>query len=737
MKSLAGKTCTLFYVLFSLPLIVTSSIASADPSTRVARISLISGVVSYLPASETKWIKTNLNRPLVLGDSLWSDTDSKVELQLGLATTRLGSRTSVQILNLNNQIAQFKLSDGTFALNVVQLKPNQVYEIDTPNLAVIIKKNGYYRIDVNNASTTVTVRKGQTDVYGEKSAYTINQGQTCQFKGTKLQGYQCSAVGPIDGFDRWSMDRDQPQKINKPRYVNTAVIGYEDLDTHGTWRKVKKYGYVWSPNNVGNNWAPYRTGQWVWVRHWGWTWVDEQPWGFAPFHYGRWIFIERRWAWIPGPIEAEPMYAPALVAFVGGRNYQLSVANRPSIAWFPLGPGDIYIPPYQVSRNYFQQINVNNTVINNTYVTTVYNNQNTTLNYQNVTVQQGITAVPLNTFVQSQPVNNAQVQVSDEIIVKAPKTPTATITPDQSSFLGGQQAAESKPAAEIMTKPTVVITEPPTPQVPFTEEQKLLEKNPGKPLTSEEVKEIQVTKPEEQEQLKLVDPQTIPQPVEIKSNEQPSTEQKPDVQQQIHEQKPSEEQPQNQEQQQPVEQPQNQDQQQQPVEQKEQQPVEQQPQIQEQQPVEQQPQIQEQQPVEQQPQIQEQQPVEQQPQIQEQQPVEQQPQTQEQQPVEQQPQTQEQQPVEQPPQIQEQQPVEQPPQIQEQQPVEQQPQIQEQQPVEQPPQIQEQQPVEQPPQIQEPQPVEQQPQIQEQQPVEQPPQIQQQQPNDQQQNQPQ
>ncbi|KGP62573.1 hypothetical protein EP47_01315 [Legionella norrlandica] len=716
MKMLTGKIRRLLYVAFSLALLLTSNFTNADPSTRVARISFINGVVSFLPAAETKWVKAKLNRPLILGDSLWSDTDSRVELQLGLATARLGSKTSLQILNLNNQIAQFKLTEGILILNVINLKSQQVYEIDTPNLAMIIKKSGYYRIEVDSTSTTVTVRKGQANVYGEKSAYKITAGQSCRFTGTNLQGYRCSVVGPIDAFDRWSMERDKIKKTTKIRYVNTEVIGYEDLETHGTWKKVKKYGYVWIPDNVSNNWAPYRTGQWVWVRYWGWTWVDEQPWGFAPFHYGRWIFIEERWAWIPGPVEAEPIYAPALVAFVGGRNFQLDIANTPSIAWFPLGPGDVYIPPYEVSSNYFQEININNTIISKTYVTNIYNNQNVTINYQNANVQQAVTAVPINTFVQSQPVSNAQVPISDEIIAKAPKTPTATVTPDETSLLGGEKTAESKPSEEVTTKSAIVKTEPPASQVSFTQEQKLLDKNPGKPLTVEEIKEIQPVKPEEKGQLKLVDPQTTPEPIKTTTDDKASTEQtqeqKPtDQQQQIQEQQPTDQQQQIQEQQ----------------------PTDQQQQIQEQQPTDQQQQIQEQQPTDQQQQIQEQQPTDQQQQIQEQQPTDQQQQIQEQQPTDQQQQIQEQQPTDQQQQIQEQQPTDQQQQIQEQQPTDQQQQIQEQQPTDQQQQIQEQQPTDQQQQIQEQQPTDQQQQIQEQQPTDQQQQIQEQQPTNHQQ----
>jgi hypothetical protein len=74
---------------------------------------------------------------------------------------------------------------------------------------------------------------------------------------------------------------------------------------------------VWTPSTVRSDWAPYRYGRWAWVRPWGWTWVDDAPWGFAPFHYGRWVSWRGRWGWVPGSYVARPVFAPALVAWLG------------------------------------------------------------------------------------------------------------------------------------------------------------------------------------------------------------------------------------------------------------------------------------------------------------------------------------------------------------------------------------------------------------------------------------
>jgi len=68
------------------------------------------------------------------------------------------------------------------------------------------------------------------------------------------------------------------------RYVSDDVIGYEDLDDYGGWRQVPEYGTVWFPHVTVVGWAPYRYGHWAMDFAVGWTWVDDAPWGFAPFH---------------------------------------------------------------------------------------------------------------------------------------------------------------------------------------------------------------------------------------------------------------------------------------------------------------------------------------------------------------------------------------------------------------------------------------------------------------------
>ncbi|WP_193392394.1 DUF6600 domain-containing protein, partial [Legionella hackeliae] len=523
-------------LLFICSFLATSIFAASNTFPTVARLSYMKGVVSFSPAGINKWIKVSLNRPLVIGDRLWSDIDGLVELQLGAAVIRLGNQTSLKISNLNNTIAQFQQTNGKLALSIRSENRDRRYEIDTPNLAFTTTKSGYYRIDVDSKKgiTVVTVLKGRGDIYGKNASFKIKEGETCRFTGNDLKGHQCSAVGPIDDFDRFNQERDRRSVKSVVKYVSPEMIGYEDLEHYGTWKVNKTYGRVWVPHVTVSNWAPYRMGHWVWLNRWGWTWIDDQPWGFAPFHYGRWLRWQNQWTWVPGPRHIEPVYAPALVVFVGGRQFNLQVNGSRGIAWFPLAPGEVYIPPYQVNRNYFVQINISNTVINQTYINQVFNAPKINIVYQNINVPNGITAVPTAAFVQSAPVNTAVVQISPKALSNAPKSPVATVVPGPASVQGGHDSTNVAPSKEIVSEQAITKNEPPPAPVPFTQEQPLLENNPGKPLTNEQSEQLSQPSQEQQnpEAKQTPDVQQNPEVQQAPDVQQnPEVQQAPDVQQ--------------------------------------------------------------------------------------------------------------------------------------------------------------------------------------------------------------
>ena len=169
--------------------LAVSGWANADPPSRVARLGFTSGPVSFSPAGEDDWVQATINRPVTTGDRLWADAGARAEIQVGGAMIRMSAGTSVVVLNLDDRIAQLQLTQGTLNVHVRRLDPNQVFEIDTPNLAFTLRQPGDYRIavDADGNATDIVVRRGQGEVYGEGASYVVDSRQPYRFTGTGLR----------------------------------------------------------------------------------------------------------------------------------------------------------------------------------------------------------------------------------------------------------------------------------------------------------------------------------------------------------------------------------------------------------------------------------------------------------------------------------------------------------------------------------------------------------------------
>lgn len=338
--------------------------ANADPPSRAVRLAYLSGAVALLPAGAQTWIDASLNRPLAAGERLSTTPAARVELELPDAALRLDGRTDLALLAFDDQLAQFELGAGSAILSVRNVAAGESYEIDTPRVALVVDRPGVFRVDVDRGSgtTTIGVLSGSASVYGEHDARRdIFAGRNYRFEDTALDRVTVEdRPAEEDDFEHWSAERDRRYvRATSTQYVDETVVGYPDLDAYGSWQDDADYGPVWYPAVVAVDWAPYRYGHWDYVGLWGWTWVDDLPWGFAPYHYGRWIHRPRGWCWIPGPRGVRPVYAPALVAFIGDRHTRVAVGVAP-VGWLPLGPGDVYVPWYRASHRYFDRVNETN-----------------------------------------------------------------------------------------------------------------------------------------------------------------------------------------------------------------------------------------------------------------------------------------------------------------------------------------------------------------------------------------
>jgi hypothetical protein len=347
--------------LVALALAALSAIAQADPPARVGSLTQVEGSVVFAPAGETEWIAAAPNRPITRGDRLWTDRGARAELHLGSAVLHIDSEAFLDLVALDEAVFEASLNEGSVNMRVRELEAGENFEIDTPHLTFRAAQPGDYRIDVDPAggTTRVTVRSGMARVYGASGqALQLQAAQQLSFAGRDLDPVAPATLPLDNGFDRWAADRNrlEDQSISA-RYLPRDVVGYAQLDMNGTWAQDPAYGAVWYPRVAAADWAPYRYGRWESISPWGWTWIDDAPWGFAPFHYGRWALIGSRWAWVPGRIGPRPVYSPALVVFVGGSAGSFSVGSSPGIGWYPLAPDEAWRPHYRASPGYLRNVN--------------------------------------------------------------------------------------------------------------------------------------------------------------------------------------------------------------------------------------------------------------------------------------------------------------------------------------------------------------------------------------------
>jgi hypothetical protein len=142
--------------------------------------------------------------------------------------------------------------------------------------------------------------------------------------------------------------------------VSIGAVGdfYAPLTPYGAWVEVSSYGRCWHPASVAVDWRPYGYGHWVWTDC-GWYWESDEPWAWACYHYGSWVYDSYYgWVWVP-----DTEWAPAWVSWRVGGDY---------IGWAPCGPRGFVVAPsffvFVESRHFHDRVRSSNLIVNNTTI---------------------------------------------------------------------------------------------------------------------------------------------------------------------------------------------------------------------------------------------------------------------------------------------------------------------------------------------------------------------------------
>jgi len=437
-----------------LPLLSVQMRAQDDPPAEAGRLSSLSGAVYIQPAGTEAWGQAYPNLPLGPGDRVFTDVNSRAEIQVGQTFLRVGPSSDVSLVEDDQGVISVAVAQGSVHVRCFGLWPGQSFYVNTPNGSAGIEDSGEFRVDVYPWQQAAIITSDAGDVYaygaGGFNQY-IDNGAALELAGTNPVFPQWLAPAPFDPLDQWSQVRDrQISMAASSRFVSPEIPGAYELDAAGQWNPDSPYGPVWFPNEVPMGWAPYHYGHWVNHWPWGWVWVEDEPWGYAPFHYGRWVSFDGRWGWVPGPPAVHPVWSPALVVFAGG----ISAGGVGVSAWFPLGPGEAYHPWYPCSRQYVDQVNITNiTVTNVVHLQTNYVNVNiNNVTYVNRTI--GVTAISNADFAAGRPVSQAAVHVSPDQLAHVQVVERPAAQPNPQAFAAQHPPAHPVPVAAA--RPAVI-----------------------------------------------------------------------------------------------------------------------------------------------------------------------------------------------------------------------------------------------------------------------------------------
>ncbi|WLI89094.1 hypothetical protein Q4S45_20705 [Massilia sp. R2A-15] len=327
----------------------------ADPPARVGRVSLAQGQVSISGEQGGEVNAALVNWPVTSRNRITTARGARTEIRIGSTSLRLDGDTSLEVDELDDDSLRLRLDYGSVNVRIRNAEALAGFELGTPNGVVRMQEPGRMRVDAASL-TVVNVFDGVALVNERGSQLIVRAGKRAEVGDDSVR----TDTARRDGFDDWAFQRDQYEdRSTSARYVTSEMTGYEDLDRNGVWRDDPEYGPLWTPTVVGVDWAPYRDGSWTWIAPWGWTWVDNAPWGYAPFHYGRWVQVGSRWSWAPGRHIDRPVWSPALVGWVGGSGWNFGVGRSalPSRSWYPLSPRESYTPVYRLSQQRLQHLN--------------------------------------------------------------------------------------------------------------------------------------------------------------------------------------------------------------------------------------------------------------------------------------------------------------------------------------------------------------------------------------------
>jgi hypothetical protein len=292
-------------------------------------------------AEDGREIGAKVNMPVFPGDEIITARTGRTELRLSDGNVvALDRSTAIRFRSILDSY------DGDSSETVAELRFGQMMmhrrddrtaavRIDTANASYVAGDDTVYSLETDGkGKDRVSVFEGSLEVRTPSRTTRLRAGDEAHIDGDGLYGLVDLPRTGASAFERWFLRRADRYDRDTSRYLDSSVAYSDyDLESNGSWVFVSSYGsWAWRPN-VAGSWRPYYAGYWHRSPGGVLVWVSDEPWGWVPYHYGRWGWEGNYgWVWFPGG-----GYAPAWVYWMYGSSY---------VGWAPAGWWDTYRPYY-------------------------------------------------------------------------------------------------------------------------------------------------------------------------------------------------------------------------------------------------------------------------------------------------------------------------------------------------------------------------------------------------------
>ena len=293
--------------LLAMLLLVCVGIASADSQVRIVRLSYLEGNSQIDRGQGLE--KAIMNMPISQGMRLVTEADGHAEVEFEQGSTlRLAPNSQVTFTTLSlqdsgNRTSVVQVDNGTAYFDYKDSKHDD-FQFAYGSQTVKLDHSAHFRLDVSPDKVELAVFNGEVTLPGAKELK-VKKDETVAFDLQDPNHYDVAKGVPEENSDQWDSYRDKYEADYNTKSSSVGSpysYGLTDLNMYGNWYNMPGYGLLWSPNGLGAGWDPFFDGYWAFYPGFGYTWLSSYPWGWMPYRYGNWVYLNNysRWAWRPG-----------------------------------------------------------------------------------------------------------------------------------------------------------------------------------------------------------------------------------------------------------------------------------------------------------------------------------------------------------------------------------------------------------------------------------------------------